>query len=143
MKNKKPLGVVLFFTLVAVILVSSKIYAQYDIPTLDISSPVSFISSLPISSPWLVGPLANSSIFAPQAILWGYSYIPTSPWYRNAAGGPNGLFLPSLDISSPTSFISSLPISSPWLVGPLANSSIFAPQAILWGYSYIPTSPWY
>ncbi len=143
MKNKKPLGVVLIFAFVAVLFVSTDIYAQYYIPTLDISSPSSFVSSLPGSSPWLVGPLANSSIFAPQAILWGYSYVPTSPWYREAAGGLNGLFLPTLDISSPSSFVSSLPGSSPWLVGPLANSSIFAPQAILWGYSYVPTSPWY
>ena len=81
MKNKKALGVVLIFAFVAVLFVSTDIYAQYYIPTLDISSPSSFVSSLPGSSPWLVGPLANSSIFAPQAILWGYSYVPTSPWY--------------------------------------------------------------
>ena len=143
MKNKRPLDVMLIFAFVAVLFISTNSYAQYYIPTLDISSPASFISSLPISSPWLVGPLANSSIFAPQAILWGYSYVPTSPWYREPAGVANSLFLPTLDISSPASFISSLPVSSPWLVGPLANSSIFAPQAILWGYSYIPTSPWY
>ena len=81
MKDKKPLGIVLIFTLSIVLLAFTDSYAQYYLPTLDISSPASFVSSLPISTPWLIGPLANSSIFAPQAILWGYSYVPTSPWY--------------------------------------------------------------
>ena len=143
MKNKKPLGVVCILTLAVLLFAFTDCYAQYDIPALDISSPANFVLSLPVSSPWLVGPLANSSILAPPAILWGYSYVPTSPWYREAAGGPNGLFLPTLDISSPSSFVSSLPVSPPWFIGPLADSSIFAPQAILWGYSYVPTSPWY
>ena len=143
MRNKKPLGVVLIFTLAVVLFFSINSNAQYYLPELDISSPADFVASLPVSSPWLVGPLAGSSIFAPQAILWGYSFVPTSPWYREPAGATNGVLLPTLDISSPADFVASLPVSSPWLVGPLAGNSVFIPQAILWGYSFVPASPWY
>ena len=82
MKNKNPLSVILILVFVLLLfVVFTKAHAQYYLPTLDTSSPADFVSSLPISPPWLIGPLANSSIFAPQAIVWGYSFVPTSPWY--------------------------------------------------------------